>query len=150
MSSTDKTPQGAEDRQDQRDDKKATKAPVKEKASGKVVTNAKLYVTATMNNTLVTIADNEGHTLCWSSTGSVGFKGSRKSTPYASTVAIETAMNKAKSFGVRQLEVFIKGPGPGRDAAMRFLRNAPFKITQLADVTPLPHNGTRQRKQRHP
>lgn len=108
----------------------------------------RMYVTATLNNTLVTIGDEDGKTLCWSSTGAVGFKGSRKATPYASTVAIETAMNKAKTLGIRQLEVFIKGPGPGRDAALRLLRNTPFKILQLADVTPLPHNGTRQPKQR--
>jgi small subunit ribosomal protein S11 len=107
-----------------------------------------MYVLATLNNTLVTIADDNGKTLCWSSTGAVGFKGSRKATPYASSIAIETAMNKAKTMGVNQLSVFIKGPGPGREAALRFLRNAPFKITQLADVTPLPHNGTRQPKQR--
>lgn len=108
----------------------------------------RMYVTATLNNTLVTIADDDGKTLCWSSNGAVGFKGSRKATPYASTVAIETAMNKAKTLGIRQLDVFIKGPGPGRDAALRLLRNTSFKIAQLADVTPLPHNGTRQPKQR--
>lgn len=109
---------------------------------------ANMYVMATLNNTLVTIADDHGKTLCWSSNGAVGFKGSRKATPYASSIAIETAMNKAKNMGINQLSVFIKGPGPGREAALRFLRNAPFKITQLADVTPLPHNGTRQPKQR--
>lgn len=108
----------------------------------------RMNVTATLNNTLVTISDEDGKTLCWSSTGAVGFKGSRKSTPYASTVAIETAMNKAKTLGIRQLDVFIKGPGPGRDAVLRLLRNTQFKISQIADITPLPHNGTRQPKQR--
>lgn len=114
----------------------------------KNITTGHLYVTATMNNTLVTMADEDGNTLCWSSTGSAGFKGSRKSTPYASTMALEAVMNKAKSLGIKQLEVFLKGPGLGRDAALRLLRNSPFKITQIADVTPLPHNGTRQPKQR--
>lgn len=109
---------------------------------------ARLYITATLNNTLVTLTDEDGATLCWSSTGAVGFKGSRKSTPYASTVAIETVTNKAKTMGVKQIEVFIKGPGAGRDAAVRLLRSLPFKIIQIADVTPLPHNGTRQPKQR--
>lgn len=113
-----------------------------------LTTKGRMYVTATLNNTLVTITDEDGKTLCWSSNGAVGFKGSRKATPYASTVAVETAMNKAKTLGIRQLDVFIKGPGPGRDAALRLLRNTQFKIAQLADVTPLPHNGTRQPKQR--
>lgn len=118
------------------------------KSTKKMVTKGRVYITATLNNTLVTVGDESGHTLCWSSTGAVGFKGSRKSTPYASSMALEAAMNKAKTFGISQVEVFIKGPGPGRDAALRFLRSSPFKITQLADVTPLPHNGTRQPKQR--
>lgn len=118
------------------------------KSSAKTVIKGRLYLTATMNNTIVTITDEEGRTLCWSSTGIVGFKGSRKSTPYASTMALEDVTNKAKTKGIKQLDVFLKGPGPGRDAAMRFLRNSPFKVTQLADVTPLPHNGTRQPKQR--
>lgn len=108
----------------------------------------RVYIIATLNNTLVTVTDEDGQTLCWSSTGAVGFKGSRKSTPYASGVALETAMNKAKALGISQVDVFIKGPGPGRDAALRFLRNSPFKITQMADITPLPHNGTKQPKQR--
>lgn len=114
----------------------------------KVDPKGHMHVLATLNNTLVTMTDEDGHVLCWSSTGAVGFKGSRKSTPYASTVAIETAMNKAKTMGVKQLKVFVKGPGPGRDALMRFLRTTSFKVTQLADVTPLPHNGTKQPKQR--
>lgn len=118
------------------------------KNTKKVVTKGRVYIMATLNNTLITVTDEDGKTLCWSSTGAVGFKGSRKSTPYASGMALETVMNKAKTFGLSQIEVFIKGPGPGRDAALRFLRNSPFKITQVADVTPLPHNGTRQPKQR--
>lgn len=118
------------------------------KKQSKIVPKGRLYITATLNNTLATITDEDGNTLCWSSSGTVGFKGSRKSTPYAGTVALETVMNKAKALGMKQLDVFLKGPGPGRDAAMRLLRNSPFRITQLADVTPLPHNGTRQPKPR--
>ena len=122
--------------------------PIVKKTEKRVVAKGRLYIVATLNNTLVTLTDEDGATLGWSSNGSVGFKGSRKSTPYASTVALETLVNKAKSLGVKQLDVFIKGPGAGRDAALRLLRNSPFKITQLADITPLPHNGTRQPKQR--
>lgn len=118
------------------------------KSSIKSITKGKIYIIATLNNTLVTVTDEDGKTLCWSSTGTVGFKGSRKSTPYASGMAIESAVKKAQALGIREAEVFLKGPGPGRDAALRFLRSAPFKITQIADVTPLPHNGTRRPKVR--
>lgn len=119
-----------------------------EKVIKKAGPNGCLYITATLNNTLVTLTNENGGTLGWSSTGAVGFKGSRKSTPYASSVALETLLNKAKGLGIKQLDVFIKGPGSGRDSALRLLRNSPFKINQLADITPLPHNGTRQPKQR--
>lgn len=128
--------------------KETTAAKPETKTAKKIGNKGRVYITATLNNTLITVTDEEGQTICWSSTGAVGFKGSRKSTPYASGMALEAAMNKAKTVGVSQVDVFIKGPGPGRDAALRLLRNSPFKITQIADVTPLPHNGTRQPKQR--
>lgn len=108
----------------------------------------KIYVTATFNNTLITITDDKGNTIAWSSTGKVGFKGSRKSTPFAATTAIEQAINQAKDVGLRSAEVCIKGPGPGRDAALRVLRGSGVKITQISDVTPIPHNGTRAKKER--
>ncbi|MBI2309741.1 30S ribosomal protein S11 [Candidatus Collierbacteria bacterium] len=113
-------------------------------ASGK----GRVYITATLNNTLVTVTNEDGNTLCWSSTGTVGFKGSRKSTPYASTMALEAVFKKAQTLGIRQVEVFLKGPGSGRDAALRAFRASPFKVIQIADVTPLPHNGTRKPKVR--
>lgn len=118
--------------------------------SSKISANGRgrVYITATLNNTLVTVTNDEGNTLCWSSTGAVGFKGSRKSTPYASTMALEAAFKKAQTLGVKQIEVFLKGPGSGRDAALRAFRASPFKIIQIADVTPLPHNGTRKPKVR--
>jgi small subunit ribosomal protein S11 len=116
----------------------------KNSASGK----GRVYITATLNNTLVTVTDEDGNTLCWSSTGAVGFKGSRKSTPYASTMALEAVFKKAQELGIRQVEVFLKGPGSGRDAALRAFRASPFKVIQIADVTPLPHNGTRKPKVR--
>ena len=109
---------------------------------------AKAYITATFNNTLITFTDLKGKTLCWSSTGSVGFKGARKSTPYAATVAVETAAKKAAGKGVDEVEVYIKGPGPGRDAALRVFRTVGIKLSLIADVTPIPHNGPRAKKRR--
>jgi small subunit ribosomal protein S11 len=128
---------------------KAAGPVTKKKNVTRVVTKGNLYVTATFNNTLATVTDDQGNTLCWSSTGKVGFSGSRKSTPYAATVALEKLLEEARTFGLRELKVFIKGPGPGRDAALRVLKNSQFKIGQIADVTPIAHNGTRPRKKKH-
>lgn len=114
----------------------------------KSVPHGRLYVTATLNNTLFTFTDAEGRAIAWSSTGTAGFKGSRKATPYASSVALDGLIQKMKPLGVKTLEVYLKGPGSGRDSALRSLRVSPFKITKIADTTPLPHNGTRPRKQR--
>jgi len=109
----------------------------------------KVYVVATFNNTIITVTNSRGDTVCWSSTGKVGFKGSRKSTPYAATQAIATALESAKNVGLREAAVYIKGPGPGRDAALRVLRTAGIKVIELSDVTPMPHNGARAKKPRH-
>ena len=127
---------------------KQIKKNTKKKVS-KVVPSGRLYVSATFNNTLVSITDEQGSVLCWSSTGEAGFTGSRKSTPYAATVAVENAVNKAKNFGMNKMDVFIKGPGPGRDVALRVLRAQGIKVSMIADMTPVPHNGTRPRKARH-
>jgi small subunit ribosomal protein S11 len=108
----------------------------------------KVYITATFNNTLVTIADVNGNTLFWGSSGLVGFKGARKATPYAATTAVETVARKAQDLGLRDVEVFIKGPGAGRDAALRALKAVGLNITLIADVTPIPHNGVRPKKKR--
>jgi small subunit ribosomal protein S11 len=113
------------------------------------VNTARIYVTATFNNTIITITDQKGNTLAWSSTGSSGFKGSRKSTSYAATIAAENAINQALNMGMKQAEVFIKGPGPGREVALRVLRGKGVEIRLIADMTPMPHNGTRARKQRN-
>lgn len=115
----------------------------------KNIRSGRVYIVATFNNTLITVTDEVGNTIAWSSTGKVGFKGSRKSTPFAATQAITSAIENAKSMGLKEAVVFIKGPGPGRDAALRVLRSAGIKVTELADVTPIPHNGTRARKPRH-
>jgi small subunit ribosomal protein S11 len=116
----------------------------------KTVTKGRLYVSATFNNTLVSITDEKGDVLCWESTGGSGFSGSRKSTPYAATITVENAVNKAKNnYGMSQMEVYLKGPGPGRDVALRVLRAQGIKISMIADLTPVPHNGTRPRKARN-
>ncbi|HSX58306.1 MAG TPA: 30S ribosomal protein S11 [Candidatus Saccharimonadales bacterium] len=114
----------------------------------KEVTKGKVYVSATFNNTLVTITDEDGNTLGWSSSGAVGFKGARKSTPYAATTAVETLARRLAERGLKEVEVYIKGPGSGRDASIRALKNTGLAIKAIADVTPIPHNGPRPRKRR--
>ena len=114
----------------------------------KEISRGRLYVTATFNNTLINVTDAEGNTICWGTTGTAGFKGSRKSTPFAATTAIEKVIEKARNFGLKEFEVYIKGPGPGRDAVLRVLRGSGLKISLIADVTPIPHNGPRAKKQR--
>lgn len=108
-----------------------------------------IYITATFNNTLVSVSDTSGNVVAWGSTGASGFKGSRKSTPFAATTAIDTVIKKAKTYGLTSAEVFIKGPGPGRDAVLGVLRASGLKITQIADVTPMAHNGCRPKKRKH-
>ncbi len=128
-----------------------TTAPVttQPKKAVRAVPKGRLYVGATFNNTLVSITDDKGAVLCWASTGESGFSGSRKSTPYAATITVENAVNKAKIYGMREMDVYIKGPGPGRDVALRVLRAQRIKIGMIADMTPVPHNGTRPRKAKH-
>lgn len=106
------------------------------------------HVSATFNNTLITITDAQGNAISWSSAGSMGFKGSRKSTPYAAQVAAEDAGKKAMEHGMKNLEVQVRGPGSGRESALRALQAAGFTITSIRDVTPIPHNGCRPRKRR--
>lgn len=119
------------------------------KKTATVVAKGRMYVTATFNSTLVSVTDEKGSVLCWSSAGEAGFTGSRKSTPYAATITIENAVTKARNFGMNEMEVYIKGPGPGRDVALRVLRAQGIRVNMIADVTPLPHNGTRPRKAKH-
>lgn len=106
------------------------------------------HVNASFNNTIVTIADAQGNTIAWSSSGMMGFKGSRKSTPYASQMAAEDAGKKAMEHGMRTIEVEVKGPGSGRESALRALQAVGFTVTAIRDVTPIPHNGVRPRKRR--
>lgn len=106
------------------------------------------YVKATFNNTTVTIADNKGDVLCWATAGTSGFKGSRKSTPFAGQCAAQQAAEKAKKFGIRDVDVKVKGPGSGREGAITALEAAGLKVKSIEDITPLPHNGCRPRKKR--
>ena len=114
----------------------------------KNITSGVAHVNATFNNTLITITDAQGNAISWSSAGGMGFKGSRKSTPYAAQVAAENAAQKAMEHGMKTLEVNVKGPGSGRESALRALQAAGFNITAIRDVTPIPHNGCRPPKRR--
>jgi len=114
----------------------------------KNITSGVAHVSATFNNTKITITDAQGNAIAWSSAGSQGFKGSRKSTPYAAQMAAEDAGRKAQDHGMKTLSVHVKGPGSGRESALRALQAVGFEITQIRDVTPIPHNGCRPRKRR--
>ncbi|MEO1020072.1 MAG: 30S ribosomal protein S11 [Pseudomonadota bacterium] len=114
----------------------------------KNISSGVAHVSATFNNTMITITDVQGNAISWSSAGAQGFKGSRKSTPFAAQVAAETAAKKAAEHGMKTVEVFVRGPGSGRESALRALQAAGFQITNIRDVTPIPHNGCRPRKRR--
>jgi small subunit ribosomal protein S11 len=124
---------------------KKRKSGKKEK---KVVHSGEAYIQATFNNTIITITDQNGNALTWASAGAQGFKGSRKGTPYAAQIAADSAAKKAMSFGMRQIDVYIKGPGAGRESAIRALQAAGLEINIIKDVTPVPHNGTKPPKRR--
>ena len=126
---------------------KEKKAQVKKKVKKNVVDGV-AHINSSFNNTIITITDRQGNALTWATAGGSGFRGSRKSTPFATQVAAEKAGKKAQEFGMKNLEVFVKGPGPGRESAVRSLNNIGFKITHISDVTPLPHNGCRPPKKR--
>ena len=118
-------------------------------ASKKEYKYGKVYISASFNNTLVTVTDDKGSVLSWGTAGSSGFKGTRKATPYAATTAVENVLKKAKAEnGLSEVEVYLKGPGPGRDASLRAIKSAGLKIALIADVTPMPHNGPRPKKKR--
>jgi small subunit ribosomal protein S11 len=118
------------------------------KRERKNITSGIAHVASTFNNTMITITDVQGNTIAWSSAGAMGFKGSRKSTPYAAQIAAETVARKAQEHGMRTLEVEVSGPGSGRESALRALQAAGFTITTIRDVTPIPHNGCRPPKRR--
>ena len=130
-----------------REPRAGARGPVKRKER-KNISSGVAHVLSTFNNTIVTITDAQGNTISWSSAGMMGFKGSRKSTPYAAQIAAEDAARKAAEHGMRTLEVEVTGPGSGRESALRALQAAGFTVTSIRDVTPIPHNGCRPRKRR--
>lgn len=118
------------------------------KKTKRVVIDGVAHIHASFNNTIITIADRQGNALCWATSGGSGFRGSRKSTPFAAQVAAERAGNSALEFGMKSVNVFVRGPGPGRESAVRALNAAGLKINSISDVTPIPHNGCRPPKRR--
>jgi len=128
--------------------KASTSASRTRKKVKKTVSDGIVHVHASFNNTIITITDRQGNTLAWATSGGAGFKGSRKSTPFAAQVAAEAAGRSAQEHGIKTLDVHIKGPGPGRESSVRALNALGIKITSIADVTPIPHNGCRAPKRR--
>ena len=126
----------------------APRRPRGRRRERKIVPRGQAHVYATFNNTLVTITDMNGNPVTWSSAGGAGFKGSRKSTPYAAQLSAENAARRAMEHGMQTVDVYVKGPGPGRESAIRALQSAGLNVLSITDVTPVPHNGTRPRKRR--
>ncbi|MCJ7807898.1 MAG: 30S ribosomal protein S11 [Dehalococcoidia bacterium] len=127
------------------DKKKVTRIKKRER---KAVQKGRAYIQSTFNNTVITLTDVSGNAIAWGSSGTAGFKGSRKGTPYAAQLAAEQAAKKGMEHGLKQVEVYVKGPGSGREAAIRSLQSAGLTVTGIRDVTPIPHNGCRPRKRR--
>ena len=127
---------------------KATKKVVKRRKERKVVEKGAAHIRSSFNNTMVTITDLEGNALSWASSSGLGFRGSRKSTPFAAQTAAETAAKAAMEYGLKTVEVYVKGPGQGREAAIRALQTAGLEVVMIKDVTPIPHNGCRPPKRR--
>ncbi len=122
--------------------------PETKKKVKRAVVDGVAHIYATFNNTIITITDRQGNALAWATSGGSGFRGSRKSTPFAAQVAAERAGTRAKDYGMKNIEVMVRGPGPGRESAVRSFNNIGFKITSITDVTPIPHNGCRPPKRR--
>ena len=118
------------------------------KKERRIVTEGKAFIQSTFNNTIVTFTDPKGNVIAWGSPGTAGFKGSRKGTPYAAQLAAQAAATKAKEIGLRQVEVYVRGPGSGREAAIRAIQAVGISVTAIKDITPIPHNGCRPRKRR--
>ena len=118
------------------------------KKTKRTLSSAQVHIFASFNNTIITVTDMQGNTVSWTSAGTIGFKGSRKSTPFAARLAAEDAMKKADSMGIQEIDILIKGPGPGREAALRAIQAQGMKVTSISDITPIPHNGCRPPKKR--
>ncbi|MBN2351880.1 MAG: 30S ribosomal protein S11 [Spirochaetales bacterium] len=134
---------GRPDRRKENEVKKKTK-----RERRKNLGEARVYIQATFNNTVVTVTDISGNTIAWSSAGSLGFKGAKKSTPFAAQSTTETAVNKALEYGIQEVDVFVKGPGVGRESAIRAIGNLGLRVRLIVDITPIPHNGCRPQKAR--
>src|SRR5512132_2894120 len=130
------------------DSKAADKAAARKKRGRKNIAEGVVHIHSTFNNTIVTITDYQGNVISWSSAGSMGFKGSRKGTPFAAQQAADSAAKKAMDHGLRSVQIFVRGPGAGRESALRALQSAGFNISLIKDVTPIPHNGCRPPKRR--
>lgn len=127
---------------------KPTRRSSSSKKTKRTLSSAQVHIFATFNNTIITVTDMQGNTVAWTSAGTIGFKGSRKSTPFAARLAAEAAMKKAESMGIQEVDVLIKGPGPGREASLRAIQAQGMKVTSISDITPVPHNGCRPPKKR--
>jgi small subunit ribosomal protein S11 len=123
-------------------------AKTKKRKEKKTVFEGNVYIQATFNNTIVTVTDLKGNTISWSSAGSLGFKGAKKSTPYAAQTTAETATSRARDYGLKEVNVFVKGPGMGRESAIRSLGAMGLQVKSIKDITPIPHNGCRPKKSR--
>ncbi len=127
---------------------RSTRRATSTRKTKRTLSSAQVHICASFNNTIVTVTDQQGNTICWGSAGSAGFKGSRKSTPFAARLAAEQAIKAAQGMGVQEVDLIIKGPGPGREAAIRAVQSMGIKVRSIADVTPVPHNGCRPPKRR--
>jgi small subunit ribosomal protein S11 len=127
---------------------RSTRRSTSARKTKRTVSTAQVHVFASFNNTIVTITDQQGNTICWGSSGSAGFKGSRKSTPFAARLAAEQALKAAVSMGVQEVDLVVKGPGPGRESAIRAVQTMGVRVRSIADITPVPHNGCRPPKKR--
>ena len=127
---------------------KPTRRPAATRKGKRTVSSAQVHVFASFNNTIITVTDQQGNAVCWGSAGSAGFKGSRKSTPFAARVAAEQAIKTAIGLGVQEIDLIIKGPGPGRESAIRAVQGTGIKVHSISDITPVPHNGCRPPKRR--
>ena len=114
----------------------------------RTLSSGQVHVYASFNNTIITVTDSQGNTVCWGSSGSAGFKGSRKSTPFAARLAAEQAIKAAQSIGIQEVDLFVKGPGPGRESAIRAIQSQGLRVRSISDITPVPHNGCRPPKKR--
>ncbi len=128
--------------------KKTTRRATSSRKTKRTLSSAQVHIFASFNNTIITVTDQQGNTVTWTSSGSIGFHGSRKSTPFAARLAAEEAIKNATSMGVQEIDLFIKGPGPGREAAIRAIQSKGIKVKSITDVTPVPHNGCRPPKKR--